>query len=131
MLKTTFIKAKAKEITYRNYKHFDNAIFKTELRREIDSINSCNYLKFESTFMTVLEKHAPLNKQTKKIIRANHAPYVSKALRMAITKRSALENKYYKNKSHENHKLYKKQRNYCSRLYKKENSIQIKTIIVV
>ena len=35
-------------------------------------------------------------------------------------KRSALENKYYKNKNIENQKLYKKQRNYCSKLYKKE-----------
>ena len=35
-------------------------------------------------------------------------------------KRSALENKYYKNNNHKNQNLYKKQKNYCSRLYKKE-----------
>ena len=37
------------------------------------------------------------------MIRANHAPYVSKALRKAIMKRSCLENIYFKKK--DNHSL--------------------------
>ena len=117
VLKTTFVKAEAKEIIYRNYKNFDNTTFKTELQNKLDSINNCNYLQFETTFMTMLEKHAPLKK---KIVRANNVPYMSKTLRKAIMKRSALENKYYKNNNHKNQNLYKKQNNYCSRLYKKE-----------
>ena len=86
VLKTTFVKAKAKEIVYRNYKKFDNTIFKTELQNKLDSINNCNYLQFETTFMTMLEKHAPLKK---KIVRANNVPHMSKTLRKAIMKRSA------------------------------------------
>ena len=35
-------------------------------------------------------------------------------------RRSALENKFYKNRSAENKKAYKKQKNYCNRLYKRE-----------
>ena len=45
---------------------------------------------------------------------------MSKALRKAIMRRSALENKYLKNKKAETKRLYKKQKNYCSKLYKKE-----------
>ena len=67
--------------------------------------------------MDTLDKHAPLKK---KIVRANHAPYVTKNMRKAIMRRSALENVFYKKKTPESHKAYKKQKNYCSRLYKKE-----------
>ena len=52
----------------------------------------------------------------KKSVRANHAPYMTKVLRKAIMRRSALENKYYKVSSAENKRLYRKQRNYCSKL---------------
>ena len=41
------------------------------------------------------------------------------SLRKAIMRRSALENKFYKNNTTENNKAYKKHKNYCSRLYKK------------
>ena len=61
--------------------------------------------------------HAPIKR---KLLRANHVPYLTKALRKAIMKRSELESKYVKNKTNENLKSYKKQRNFCSKLYKKE-----------
>ena len=61
--------------------------------------------------------HAPIKK---KLLRANHVPYMTKALRKAIMKRSELESKYVKNKTNENLKSYKKQINFCSKLYKKE-----------
>ena len=54
------------------------------------------------------------------MLRANHAPYVSKALRKAIMKRSCLENVYFKKQDNHSLRAYKKQKNYCSRLYKKE-----------
>ena len=55
-----------------------------------------------------------------KYVRANEAPYMTKALRKAIMRRSALKNRLYNNYTIENSNNYKKQRNYCSRLYKKE-----------
>ena len=54
------------------------------------------------------------------LIRANHAPYVTKSLRKAIMKWSNLKKIYLKKKTPESLKKYKKQKNYCSRLYKKE-----------
>ena len=57
-----------------------------------------------------MEKHAPLKK---KIVRGNHAPFITKDLRKAIYKRSRLKSKYIKNPSEVNEKLYKRQRNKC------------------
>ena len=45
---------------------------------------------------------------------------MTKHLRKAIMRRSALENKFHKYGTAEHNKAYKKQKNYCSRLYKKE-----------
>ena len=55
-----------------------------------------------------------------KSVRANQAPYMTKALRKAIMIRSSLKNILHKNFTPNNSMAYKKQRNYCSRLYKKE-----------
>ena len=57
------------------------------------------------------------------MLRANHAPYVSKALRKAIMKRSCHENVYFKKQDNHSLRAYKEQKNYCSRLYKKERKI--------
>ena len=54
------------------------------------------------------------------MLRANHAPYVSKALRKAIMKRPCLEKIYLKKKDNHSLRAYKRQENYCSRLYKQE-----------
>ena len=52
------------------------------------------------------------------MLRANHAPYVSRALRKAIMKRSCLEN-ISKNTIIFS-RAYTKQKRFCSRLYKIE-----------
>ena len=58
---------------------------------DLDKINS--YAMFEEFFLKVLDKHPPVKK---KVIRANHAKYISKPLRKAIMKRSYLEKVYFK-----------------------------------
>ena len=55
-----------------------------------------------------------------KISRANHKPYVTKAMRKVITKRFELVTKYRKNRTNENLKAWMKQIIYCSNLYKRE-----------
>ena len=67
--------------------------------------------------MEVLNTHAPIKR---KLLRANHVPYMTKALRKVIMKKSGLENKYVRNKTNENLVSYKNQRNFYSKLYKKE-----------
>ena len=117
VLKTTFTKAKPKEIFYRSYKNFNNISFRENLRNELSYGNVVNYSDFQLIFMHVLNNHAPLKK---KLIRANNTSYMTKTLRKAIMTRSFLEHKYYKHPSAENNKTYKIQKNFCSRLYKKE-----------
>ena len=115
VLKTTFKKAKPKEIFYRSYKYFNSDAFREDLVHEIS--NCQNYKQLEKGVLEVYNRHVPLKKR---IVRANEVPYMTKTLRKAIANRSRLENKYYKHKSKESLTAYKRQKNYCSRLYKKE-----------
>ena len=92
VLKTKFVNNKPKEITYRDYKKFYENGFREELKDTL--LKGCaNYKEFEDKFLKVLEKHAPLKR---KLIRANHAPYITKNLRKSMMRRSQLETKYYK-----------------------------------
>ena len=67
----------------------------------------------------MLDRHVPIKK---KLIRANHAPFMTKALRKAIMRRSELRNKYLKKKTPESLRSYKKQKNFCSKFYKKKET---------
>ena len=82
----------------------DRLTLKRELEEKLNQqINE--YKHFEQIFLEVLHTHAPIKRT---LIRANHVPYMTKALRKAIMKRpSELENKYVKNKTNENLKSYK------------------------
>ena len=66
---------------YRDYKNFDQDIFSQELCTSLSSETVLDYTSFEENFLGVLNKHAPLKK---KVLRANHAPCVTKVLRKAI-----------------------------------------------
>ena len=104
-------KKKPCEILYRDYKNFNSESFNEDLRNILSTtqINTCK--QFEDTFLRVLNMHAPLKK---KLLRANHSQYVTKALR------KAMEKIYFSEQTNESLKAYKKQKNYCSKLYKKE-----------
>ena len=54
------------------------------------------------------------------MLRANDKPYMTKALRKAIMRRSTLKSKYLKSKSDEDLRTFKKQKNFTKRLAKKE-----------
>ena len=109
MLKNIFGKQKSNIKYYRDWKKFDNAVFRTELREELDKVENHNYQSFEQIFLSLLNLHAPMKSKKQ---RANHKSY--------MTKRSELATKYHKTKSIEDYNNYKKQRNFCSKLYKKE-----------
>ena len=117
VMKTTFPKAKPKVIQYRDYKAFVLSDFRTELRNKLFAVIIMNYDEFEEIFLEVLNKHAPFKK---KILRANDKPYMTKALRKAIMRRSALKNRFNRDRTTETEKSFKKQKNYTNRLLKKE-----------
>ena len=94
ILKASFKKALPKEIFYRDYKNFHNEKFKKELQAKLGGVVK-DYNIFENIFLELLNEHAPVKK---KLLRANHAPYMTKKLRKAIMKRSELKSKYLKKK---------------------------------
>ena len=116
VLKTTFPKSKPKVIQYRDYKNFVLQKFREELKSGLEKVVD-NYATFEEIFLEILDKHAPLKK---KILRANDKPYMTKTLRKAIMRRSALQNRFYRDRSPETEKAFKTQRNYTKRLLNKE-----------
>ena len=76
-MKMSFKKHSPTERHYKDYKYFDRSKFKNNLNEKL-SEGISNYESFETTFIEVLKKHAPLRK---KIIRDKHAPYITKTLR--------------------------------------------------
>ena len=64
--------------------------------------------------------YAPIKNE---LLSTNHVPCVKKAIRKAIMKMSAVENKYVKTKAKKNLKPYQKQRNVCSKLQTKERKL--------
>ena len=107
-MRTTFPKAKPKIIEYRDYKRLNIDNFEYQLKNSIVHEN-LQYARFEKTFLEVLEEHAPIKK---KIVRANDKPYMTKALRKAMMRRTFLKNKFYKNPNDESKATYKKQIGY-------------------
>ena len=84
VLKTTFLKSKPRMITYRDYRSFDNDKFKTDLKNSLRARNVSFYLVYKEIFVHVLRRHVPIKQE---VARANHAPYVTKAMRKAIMKK--------------------------------------------
>ena len=101
--KMNFSKSKPIERTYRDMKHFDREAFRSDLISEINKIGT-DYNLFDDTFNKVLDKHAPIKT---KLLRANHKPYVTKAMRKAIMKRSELASKYRRSPTDENLNAWK------------------------
>ena len=118
VLKTEFVKADPIQISYRDYKNYNSINFSKDLRNKLssDDTSDKDYNKFQNILCEVLNKHAPL---TKKCIRANNSPFMTKQLRKMIMNRSICKNAYFKNKSVENWERYRKLRNDCVKLTKK------------
>ena len=105
VFKTTFIKSTPKEFFYRDYKHFNHECFEKELKCALSTFDKINYQEFDRTFIEILNKYTPVKK---KLVRANQAPYMTKAFRKVIMRRSELETKHFKLKTNDTLKAYKK-----------------------
>ena len=117
VLKTYFVKQKPRIIRYRDFKHFENASFRSDLLRELSSgdLQSNDYDKFKFLVSNVLDRHAPMKERH---VRCNQSPFINKNIRKAIMTRTRLLKKFRKDKSDINRAAYKKQRNYCVNLLK-------------
>ena len=79
VFKLHFSKAKTKKILYRNFRDFKEDNFNLQnfrdLQKRLSAESVEEYTPFEKVFLDVLNKQAPLKK---KVVRSNHAPYITK-----------------------------------------------------
>ena len=124
MLRVQFKKLKPIQITYRDYRKFDQTQFLEDLSDA--PFHLCEALAnhgpslahdlLVKIFTEKVDKHAPLKKRH---LRGNQVPFMTKEYSKAIMTKSRLRHKYNKTKTSENWNAYKKQRNLCSSLRRK------------
>ena len=96
VFKLHFSKAKAKEISYRNFKDFKGDSFNWDLQNRFSVESVEEHAPLKKVFLDVLNKHLHLKK---KVVSANHTLHITKTLRKTIMKRSYLEKVYFKKKN--------------------------------
>ena len=113
VLKMFYNKQKLKIIQCRNYKTFNEQLFRIELDKELakTDLSKAELAEFRNEFAPVLNKHAPIKY---KYIRANNSSYMTKSPRKEFMLRSRLRNKFLKTKIEESKQLTK--RNYFGEL---------------
>ena len=101
--KLYFSRLRPKVIRYRNYEKFHEEKFLNDLKETNIIMNekdpNQNYQSLTKTFLTIVNKHAPLKK---KIVRGNQAFFMTKEFQKAIYTRSRLKNKMNKNPNEKN-----------------------------
>jgi hypothetical protein len=108
-IKGTIPRINKKFVEYRSFKNFDQEFFLNDLEQKnlnsivdkCDNVNSA-YENFESEFISVINKHAPMKK--KKLVDMN------KNLKRAIYKKRMSFNKYNRCKNKQNWEIYRKQK---------------------
>ena len=108
-LKMRFQKLKPHIVAYRDYKHFDNEKFLSDIQNCASEKN----LKCFNAVFCVFNKHAPFNR---KYVPANESLFITKELHEAIMTRCRLRNKLLSTKSITDRKNYNAQKNYCKKL---------------
>ena len=119
VLRAFFQKQTPITVKYRDYKKFDQSLFRYNLLKKLNDVNEgkVDYETFERVFIALLDLHAPMKE---KYMRANKSPFMNKSLHKAVMTRSRLRNKFLKNPSNANKMNYTKYRIYCTGLFKKE-----------
>ena len=100
VLKSFFAKQKPRILNYRDYKFFNNTLFRDQVVNKLRDSNlkiSDKDLKhFKETCLSVLNTIAPLKSR---IIRANQAPFINKEIQRGVMVRSKLRKKFLKSRS--------------------------------
>ena len=92
-----------------DYSHysFDQKKFETELKVKLNSQKKLNYSTFQTVFLEILNKIAPVKV---KVLRFNNNTFMTKSLRKVIMRRSTLKKNFNKKSINENWDNYKKQK---------------------
>ena len=100
VLKSSFAKQKPRILNYRNYKFFNNTLFRDQVLNKLTNSNlqisdkGLNY--FKETCLSVVNKIAQLKSR---FIRANQAPFINKETQQGVMVRSKLRKKILKSRS--------------------------------
>ena len=122
ILRSSAPRTRSRQIVTRVYKTFKRDEFLNDLQSipfsVIDIFDDVNdkLFVFESLYMDVVNKHAPLKRVH---LRGNQVPFMTKQWRQEIRYRNRLWKKYLKERTDENYCKYKAQRNVCTRLRRK------------
>ncbi len=115
-------KPSPKDITYRDYKHFDAKVFENDLLRtplhvaDIFDDPGDQLWCLQSLTNETLDLHAPL--KTKKV-HAKQPPFMNAELRKAAAVKARLWNKYKSSKTPRNWELFRRERNKVTSLRRK------------
>ena len=100
VLKSSFAKQKPRILNYRNYKFFNNTLFRDQVLNKLINSNlqkSDKGLKhFKETCLSVVNTIAPLKSR---FIRPNQAPFINKEIQRSVMVRSKLRKKFLKSRS--------------------------------
>ena len=95
-IKLTYNKLPPKTITYRDFKSFNKDAFEEELKFALQAANiQPTYANFLSISSRTLDNHVLIKKRK---VRGNQVPFMNKALRKTIMRRSNLLNKFVNNR---------------------------------
>ena len=100
VLKSSFAKQKPRILNYRNYKFFNNTLFRDQVLNKLTNSNlqiSDKGLKhFKETYMSVVNTIAPLKSR---FIQASQEPFINKEIQWGVMVRSKLRKKFLKSRS--------------------------------
>ena len=105
VVKTSFERLKPRVINYRDYKVFENQLFREDLLYELSKTtleeNADGFQEFIEICQKTLNHNAPTEQ---KLVRVNHLLLMNKTISKAIMHRTRFRNKYLGNKTDENKK---------------------------
>ena len=109
----TFQRFQSRIINVRDYRRFQNDMFRDELLSELLNVSIGESEEGFSNFLDICKKnvnyHAPCKQ---KYARGNHLPFMNETLPKEIMKKTRLRNIFLKNKNDYNKREFSKQRNY-------------------
>ena len=124
IMKASFQRLQPTIINYKDYRRFQNDVFREEVLSELLDVSIGENEEDFSNFLDICKKnvnyHAPCKQ---KYVRGNHLTFMNKTFSKKIMKRTRLRNKFLKNKNDCNKREFSKQRNYCVSLVRKSKKL--------
>ena len=133
--KTKIKKTNLQKRIIRDLSKFQPDEFLSELQKEINRFNfdtrNANDLwdRFDLLFNTIVNKHAPTRPQTRREIRNNAKPYITKGILKSIKNKQKLFKKALKYPTQSNWDAFKNYRNKLTRTIKASKQVYFKTQI--